>query len=89
MQLGGVAQGTLQNVAKGSRLPSYGTEIASGREHVEAVVAALGGFGKSIRGAITTAEAAGDAGSADLFTEISRAADKRLWFVEAHTHSAS
>jgi hypothetical protein len=26
----------------------------------------------------------GDADTADLFTEISRAMDKQLWFVEAH-----
>jgi len=26
----------------------------------------------------------GDADTADLFTEISRAIDKQLWFVEAH-----
>ena len=26
----------------------------------------------------------GDAGTADMYTEISRAIDKRLWFLEAH-----
>ena len=33
---------------------------------------------------IVEAAAAGDAGSADLLTEISRGVDKSLWFVEAH-----
>ena len=28
-----------------------------------------------------------DADTADLFTEISRAIDKQLWFVEAHLQS--
>ncbi len=29
----------------------------------------------------------GDADSADLFTEVSREADKQLWFLEAHLHA--
>ncbi len=28
----------------------------------------------------------GDADTADLYTEISRTIDKRLWFLEAHLH---
>ena len=51
---------------------------------MEALSTALATFGESVRAAIETAERAGDAGSADLFTEISRAADKMLWFIEAH-----
>ena len=33
---------------------------------------------------IATAADAGDADTSDLFTELSRSADKQLWFVEAH-----
>jgi starvation-inducible DNA-binding protein len=29
-----------------------------------------------------------DAGTADLFTEISRGIDKLLWFVEAHSQAS-
>jgi starvation-inducible DNA-binding protein len=29
----------------------------------------------------------GDDDTADLFTEVSRATDKNLWFVEAHNES--
>jgi starvation-inducible DNA-binding protein len=38
----------------------------------------------STRAAIETATRAGDAATADLFTEISRGLDKALWFLEAH-----
>jgi starvation-inducible DNA-binding protein len=37
-----------------------------------------------VRDGIDAAEDIGDAGTQDLFTEISRAVDKQLWFVESH-----
>ncbi len=37
---------------------------------------------------IREAETLEDAGTADLFTEISRSVDKMLWFVEAHSQAA-
>jgi starvation-inducible DNA-binding protein len=84
VQFGGVADGTLKKVAADSRLPGYKLDLADGRDHLEAVTTSLAAFGKSAREAIDTAAGAGDAGTADLFTEISRAADKMLWFLEAH-----
>ena len=44
----------------------------------------LAKFGKAVRKAIDEAAKAGDADTSDLFTGISRAADKNLWLVEAH-----
>ena len=38
----------------------------------------------SIRQAIQASADAGDPTTADLFTEVSRALDKDLWFLEAH-----
>jgi starvation-inducible DNA-binding protein len=55
-----------------------------GRSHVEALSSALATFGKSARKGITQADELGDLDTADIFTEISRATDKWLWFVEAH-----
>jgi starvation-inducible DNA-binding protein len=40
---------------------------------------------KSVRAAIDEADEAGDADTADIFTGYSRALDKSLWFLEAHT----
>lgn len=84
--LGGVAVGTVRAAAKSSRLSEPPLHISAGHAHVEALSGALADFGKSIREAIETAARAGDADTADLFTEVSRGLDKLLWFVEAHTH---
>ena len=85
--LGGVAQGTIQIVAKNSRLKAYPLALVSGRSHVAALSSALARFGTSARAAIDTAAKHGDASTADLFTEVSRGVDKLLWLVEAHAQS--
>jgi starvation-inducible DNA-binding protein len=53
-------------------------------QHVTALSERLAAFGKKVRAAIESADKAGDAGTADLFTQISRDVDKYLWFLEAH-----
>ena len=84
--LGGVADGRAKTVAAKSALDAYPLEIRTGPEHVEALANALAAFGKSVREGIDAAEAEGDAGTQDLFTQISRAVDKQLWFVESHNN---
>jgi starvation-inducible DNA-binding protein len=85
MQLGGTALGTARIVAKGTTLPEYPAKAVRGHEHVEAMSAALAAFGKRVRAAIDECATLGDADSADICTEISRAVDKQLWFVESHS----
>lgn len=85
--LGGTAEGTLQIVAKRSTLKGYPVKIVSGKDHVNALASALAAFGKLAREAIDQSAAFGDAGTADLFTEISRETDKQLWLVEAHNQA--
>jgi starvation-inducible DNA-binding protein len=85
--LGGVALGTARVAAKNSCLPEYPLDISAGREHVEALAAALATFGKGAREAIHTAAKADDIDTSDLFTEVSRGIDKLLWFVEAHVQA--
>jgi starvation-inducible DNA-binding protein len=84
VQLGGIALGTARSVAQRSQQKEYPLNIASGRDHVEAVSSALATFGKAVRVAIDTSDELRDKDTADLFTEISRGVDKWLWFVEAH-----
>ena len=79
-----MALGTIQIISKESRLPAYSLNLASGREHVAAFSSALAQFGTTTRAAIVTSARAGDADTADLFTEVSRGVDKLLWLVEAH-----
>jgi len=88
VQLGGMVDGTSQTVAHRSTLAAYDTSITDGLAHVDAVSSALAKYGAQIRKAIDTADGAGDADTADLFTQISRAVDKDLWFVEAHLQDA-
>ncbi len=87
VQLGGIAEGTIQAVAKRSTLPEYPLDISKGSEHVARFAHALAFFGELARRAIDQASEIHDADSADLFTEISRGVDKWLWMVEAHNQA--
>jgi starvation-inducible DNA-binding protein len=87
VQLGGIAEGTARVAASRSRLEEYSLDIADGSAHVEAVARALSTFGRGVRMMIDETAALADADTADMFTEISRAIDKWLWFVEAHSQA--
>lgn len=82
--LGGTAMGTIRVAAQNSSLSEYPLEITDGTAHVDALSTALADFGKKVRADIDKTDELGDADTADLFTGISRAIDKLLWFVEAH-----
>lgn len=84
VQLGGIASGTLQMVAHGSRLNPYPIDLVSVEDHVTALGQRYGDLANSTRAAIDTVGEAGDAGSADILTAFSCALDKALWFLEAH-----
>lgn len=88
VQLGGIAEGTVRVAAVRSRLPEYPLALAEGAAHVKAVAHVLATFGHEVRCTIDEANALDDAGTADLFTEISRGTDQWLWFVEAHSQAA-
>jgi len=87
--LGGIADGTLALVSRRSSLDPYPAGIVSGADHVEALAAAFAAFARSVRKAIGEAEKLGDDGTADLLTELSQAADKQLWLLEAHLQADS
>ncbi len=82
--LGGYATGTVRMAAASSRLPEFPTDIIDSMDYVKIVVARVAAFTNSARAAIDTTDELGDADTADLFTEISRCADKYLYFLEAH-----
>jgi starvation-inducible DNA-binding protein len=87
VQLGGVAEGTVQTVAGRTSLSVYPGDIFEGRAHVNALASALAEFGKHVRAAITETGDLGDEDTSDIFTQVSRATDKLLWMVEAHGHT--
>ena len=82
--LGGYATGTVRMAAAASTLPEFPTEITESMDYVRAVADRLGAFTNSARSAIDLTDELGDANTADLFTEVSRCADKYLYFLEAH-----
>ncbi|OYT70195.1 MAG: DNA starvation/stationary phase protection protein Dps [Chloracidobacterium sp. CP2_5A] len=82
--LGGAALGTARVAAAVSALPEYPADIQDGLDHVRALADRYAPFAKRVRAAIAEADELGDADTADLYTGISRAIDKRLWFLEAH-----
>lgn len=85
--LGGTAGGTLAAVTRATTLNAYPEQVVEGLAHVEALASALADFGRKVRAGIDEAGRLGDADTADLFTEVSREADKQLWFLEAHLHA--
>jgi len=82
--LGGTALGTVRMSAAASRLPDFPVDANGSMATVQALVQRFAQLSKTTRSAIEAATAAGDADTADLFTEVSRDLDKSLWFLEAH-----
>jgi starvation-inducible DNA-binding protein len=82
--LGGTALGTTQVITKDSQLAAYPTDIYKVADHLAALIDRYSVFGNSVRQNIDDTDEAGDADTADLLTEVSRAIDKQLWFLEAH-----
>ena len=83
-QLGAEVKGTLRNAAAGSFLKEYPLGIAHGDAHLHALASSFADFAKMIHENIDSATDAGDTTTADLFTEISRVVDLKLWFLESH-----
>jgi starvation-inducible DNA-binding protein len=83
-QLGGVANGTARQAASDSTIKEYDFNAVKGEDHVHALVERLGTLANAARKAIDDTGKLGDQATADVFTEVTRAADKDLWFLEAH-----
>ncbi|KQQ48779.1 DNA starvation/stationary phase protection protein [Methylobacterium sp. Leaf125] len=83
-QLGGTARGTAQAVASASQLKPYPLDAYAIADHLAALIDRYGVYANAVRQNIDDTDEAGDAGTADLLTEVSRGVDKQLWFLEAH-----
>ncbi len=85
--LGGTALGTARVAAQNSILPEYPHDIYTGEEHIQALADRFGAFAAHVRTSIDHCDELGDATTADLYTQVSRGVDMRLWFLEAHTQA--
>jgi starvation-inducible DNA-binding protein len=84
--LGGVARGTARTAATYSPLPEYPGTVMDGDAHVRALVERFAPYATALRAASAHATEVEDAGSAALYTEISRGVDTRLGVLEAYLH---
>jgi starvation-inducible DNA-binding protein len=84
--LGGVARGTVRTAATHSRLPEYPGALMDGDAHVRALTECFASYATALRADIAHATEVEDAGSAALYTDISRGVDTRLGFLEAYLH---
>ena len=84
LQLGGTALGTARIAAERSILGEYPHHAVDGKQHLEALTERVAIFANHVREAIAKTADLGDATTSDIYTEISRDADKTLWMLEAH-----
>ena len=82
--LGGTAFGTTQDITRDSQLQPYPTNIYKIADHLAALIDRYSVYANAVRQNIDETDEAGDPDTADLLTEVSRAIDKQLWFLEAH-----
>ena len=84
IQLGGTAKGTIQAVDAQTQLAPYPLDTYAVADHLAALIDRYATYANSVRQNIDDTDEAGDAGTSDLFTEVSRGVDKQMWFLEAH-----
>jgi starvation-inducible DNA-binding protein len=89
VQLGGMAEGTAQAVARRTALDAYRLSTTDGNGHIDALSTTLTAFGRHARYASAQASELKDADTAALFTQIARGIDTWLWFVQTSRQTDS
>ncbi|WP_226573963.1 DNA starvation/stationary phase protection protein Dps [Acuticoccus sediminis] len=84
VQLGAVAEGSVQAVAASTRLPVYPDALRAEEDHLAALAERYAALVGAVREGIDQTGGAGDAVTADILTGFARSLDKALWLVEAH-----
>lgn len=84
--LGGFADGRVQTTARMTSFEDYPGDAVTGGQHLQAVGSAMARYAGYVRADIANLAELDDPGTADLLTEVSRAADRHLWLLEAHLH---
>ena len=82
--LGGRANGTARQAVANSSIKEYDLDVMNGMDHVRALLFRLAVLTNAAREAIKQCAVFGDDATADVFTEIVRAADKDIYFLQSH-----
>jgi starvation-inducible DNA-binding protein len=84
--LGGAALGTARTAARQSQLAEYPGALVEGAAHVAALAERFAYYATALRNNIALAADVEDAGSAAVYTDLSRGVDKQCWVLDAHLH---
>lgn len=82
--LGGTANGIASEVASRSMLDKYPLDAFNSEDHLQLLIDRIAQAGNFARKQMTVSGDAGDLATADVYTDITRLLDKRLWFLQAH-----
>jgi starvation-inducible DNA-binding protein len=82
--LGGIASGTAQSIVEVSPLEVWDKSLQKQSVIMTYLIVQYADVAAMVRNSIATVAEVGDEGTADLYTGLSRALDKNLWFLEAH-----
>ncbi len=82
--LGGAAKGTARMAAGNTRLDEFPEGTHAGLDVVNVMADRYATAAKETRDGIAQADEHGDAGTADLLTDVVRYLDKSLYFLESH-----
>lgn len=83
VQLGEIAHGTLQDVARSTHLSAYPNDTTDGMQHVGLLASAIRALCKRVETATEIAQAQADCVSEDICTQINRGLQKMLWVMTA------
>ena len=84
--LGGVARGTTRTAATQSTLPEYPGALLEGQAHMRALAERFASYATALRDDIAHAAEVEDAGSAAVYTDLSRGVDKQLGVLDAYLY---
>lgn len=82
--MGGYAKGTVRLGAEGSKLPEYDLRAVDGKHHIQVLVDRYSNYTSFIREATREASEKNDPATEDLYTEVLRATELDMWFLESH-----
>lgn len=82
--LGGYATGTVRQSAERSKLAEYDVRAVDGKHHIKVLVDRYSEYNRLIRDAVRESGELDDPATEDLFTEILRATELDMWFLESH-----